>query len=98
MTFQKTLADLSEMMKKALAETPGTAASVSDIEKYIKTFDEFNIQSIKLENSYNAARTAAEEMIALIEDLLFLTEKKQKVDVVSTLGIIRRKLKDVNDQ
>ncbi len=97
-TFQKTLADLSEMMKKALAETPGTAASVSDIEKYIKTFDEFNIQSIKLENSYNAARTAAEEMIALIEDLLFLTEKKQKVDVVSTLGIIRRKLKDVNDQ
>ena len=98
LTFQKTLAQLSDMMKKALAETPGTNASVADIEKFIKTFDEFNIQSIKLENSCNAARTAAEEMIALIEDLLFLTEKKQKVDVAATLGIIQRKLKDINDK
>ena len=97
-TFNKTLAVLSEMMKRALAENPGANASVADIEKYIKTFDDFNIQAIKLENSYNAARTAAEEMIAVIEDLLFLTEKKQKVDVVSTLGLIRRRLKEIDDK
>ena len=95
-TFNKTLALLSDMIKKALAENPG--ASAADVDKYIKTFDSFNIQAIKLENSYNAARTAAEEMIAVIEDLLFLTEKNQKVDAVSMLGLIKRSLKDINDQ
>ena len=97
-TFNKTLAELSEMMKKAVAEKPGTDVSVAEIEKYIKTFDEFNIQAIKLENSYNASRTAAEEMIAAIEDLLFLIEKKQKVDVVATLGDINRMLKMITDK
>ena len=97
-TFNKTLAELSEMIKKALAETPNASASNGDVDKYIKTFDAFNIQAIKLENSYNAARTAAEEMIAAIEDLLFMTEKKQKVDVVSMLGLIKRGLKDINDK
>ena len=97
-TFNKTLALLSDMIKKALAENPSGNVSASDVEKYIKTFDNFNIQSIKLENSYNAARTAAEEMIATIEDLLFLTENRQKVDVVSMLGLIKRSLKDINDK
>ena len=97
-TFNKTLAELSETIKKALAENPRADVSASDVDSYIKTFDSFNIQAIKLENSYNAARTAAEEMIALIEDLLFLTEKKQKVDVVSMLGLISRRLKEINDK
>ena len=97
-TFNKTLAELSEMMKKAVAEKPDTDVSVAEIEKYIKTFDEFTIQAIKLENSYNASRTAAEEMIAAIEDLLFLIEKKQKVDVVATLGEINRMLKMITDK
>ena len=97
-TFNKTLADLSETMKKALAEDPSAYASVADIEKYIKTFDDFNIQAIKLENSYNAARTAAEEMVAVIEDLLFLTENKQKVDVVAMLGLVKRRLKEIDDK
>ena len=97
-TFNKTLAELSETIKKALAEKPSTDVSVADVDRYIKTFDSFNIQAIKLENSYNAARTATEEMIALIEDLLFLTEKKQKVDVVSMLGLISRRLKEIDDK
>ena len=97
-TFNKTLAELSAMIKKALAETPNANVSTSDVDRDIKTFDNFNIQAIKLENSYNAARTAAEEMIAVIEDLLFLTEKKQKADVVSMLALISRSLKDINDK
>ena len=97
-TFNKTLAELPEMIKKALAETPDANVSAADVDKYIKTFDDFNIQAIKLENSYNAARTAAEEMIAVIEDLMFLTEKKQKADVVSTLGLIKRRLKEIDDK
>ena len=97
-TFNKTLAELSEMMKKAVAEKPDANLYVADIEKYIKTFDDFNIQAIKLEISYNAARTAAEEMIAVIEDLLFMTEKKQKIDVVATLNLVSRRLKEIDDK
>ena len=97
-TFNKTLAELSEMIKKAMAETGNTSVSVAEVDKYIKTFDAFNIQAIKLENSYNDARTAAEEMIAVIEDLLFMTENKQKVDVVAMLGLVKRRLKEIDDR
>ena len=97
-TFNKTLAELSETIKKALPGASGVNVSVAEVEQYIKTFDAFNIQAIKLENSYNAARTATEEMIAGIEDLLFLTENKQKVDVVSMLGLIKSRLKEINDK
>ena len=98
LTFNKTLAELSETIKKALAETPNASVSNADVDKYIKTFDDFNIQAIKLENSYNDARTAAEEMVAVIEDLLFMTENRQKVDVVSMLGLIKRRLKEIDDK
>ena len=97
-TFNKTLEALSDMMKKVLSETPDARFNVSDIEKFIKTFDNFNIKAIELENGYNAARTAAEEMIATIEDFLFLTEKKQKLDVVGELNLIARSLKEIDDQ
>ena len=97
-TFNKTLMELSGMIKKALAETPNASVSAAEVDSYIKTFDEFNIQAIKFENNYNAARTVAEEMIAEIKDLLFLTEKKQKVDVASKLGRIKRSLKEINDK
>ncbi len=97
-TFNKTLAVLSETIKKALAENPKAGVSAADVDRYIKTFDDFSIQAIKLENSYNDARTAAEEMIAVIEDLLFMTENKQKVDVVSSLGLVKSRLKEINDK
>ena len=97
-TFNKMLATLSATMKKANAEVSASEYSVEEIEQYIKTFDNFNIQAIKLENSYNAAHTAAEEMISAIEDLLFLTEKKQKVDVLAKLSLISRSLKAIDDK
>ena len=97
-TFNKTLSELSETMKKALTEKSVAEFSAAEVEKYIKTFDGFNIQAIKLENSYNAARTAAEEMIAVIEDLLFMTEKNQKIDVVATLGLVARRLMEIDDK
>ena len=97
-TFNKTLAQLSDMIKKALAATGNTSVTPADVDSYIKTFDAFNIQAIKLENSYNADRTSAEEMTATIEDLLFLSENKQKADVVSMLGLIKRSLKEIDDK
>jgi len=97
-TFNKTLSTLSSTMKKALAESKYTSASVDDVEKYIKTFDAFNIQALKLENSYNDSRTATEEILASIEDFLFLAGKNQKIDVIATINLIERKLKSVNDK
>ena len=97
-TFNKTLADLSEIMKKALVNSANSRVSAADIDNYIKTFNDFNLEAIKLENSYNESRTAAEEIIAIIEDFLFLAEKKQKIDPVSTIKLVKSKLKDVNDK
>ena len=97
-TFNKKLAILSDTMKEALAEKNGGTAPIREIEKYIKTFDSFNVCANKLQNSYNDARTAAEELLATIEEFLFLAEKKQKIDVVATLNLVERKLKDIDDK
>ena len=59
-TFNKTLAELSAMTKRALAENPNANITEAEVDQFVKTFDDFNIQALKLENSYNAARTAAE--------------------------------------
>ena len=96
--FNAMLAELSAKIKKALAETGNTKYTNSDVDRYTKTFDAFNIQALKLENSYNDSITATEEMLATIEDLLFLSEKKQKVDAVSMLSLIKRSLKDIKDK
>ena len=97
LTFNKTLAVLSKTIKKALHEDPKNGISDAEVDHYIKTFDSFNIQAIKLENSYNDSRTAAEEMISAIEDLLFMTENRQKVDVVASLNLIKSKLREIKD-
>ena len=104
--FNKMLATLNDtIVKAALSEGNMANIAAADVEKYIKavekhikTFDDFNIQAIKLENSYNESRTAAEEMITIVEDFLFLTEKKQKVDVVSTLNQVGNHLKQIKDK
>ncbi len=97
-TFNKTLEILSQTMKEALAADPSAGFTAADVDKNIKTFDNLNIQSIKLENSYNEARTAAEELVAIVKDVLFLAEKKQKVDAVAQLKLVERKLEAINDK
>ena len=94
-TFNAMLNTLSEVAKEALAKTGNTEISNEEVDRFIKTFDEFNIKANELENGYNVARTSAEEFISIVEDFLFLTEKKQDVDAVSTLKLLTRKLQDV---
>ena len=96
--FNAKLASLSEMMKEAVAAQGDATYSNNSIAEYIKTFDSFNMCANKLQNSYNDSRTAAEELIAVIEDFLFLAEKKQKIDVVATIKLVERKLKAINDK
>ncbi len=102
--FNRMLNVLSEMMKAALNEkieagvdVEKSTAYLAKVDEAIKTFDHFNIQAIRLEESYNDARNAAEELISIIDDTLFLAEKKQKVDVGFILGSLVRKLKTVQD-
>jgi len=97
-TFNKMLGVLSMNMKEAIAQGADTTMTAADVDKYIKTFDSFNIQAIKLENSYNAARTSTEEMIALVKDYLFMTEKNQRIDVVGNLKAILRTLVTIEDK
>ena len=106
--FNKMLANLSLMMKESLkaqiaeAQTAEEVAQANEklahIDGYIKTFDAFNIKAISLENSYNIARNAAEELLAIIEDFLFLVEKHQKVDVLATLRGVLKKLDRVKEK
>ena len=96
--FNNMLGTLSDTMKKAIAANKGCGFTSAQVDRYIKTFDDFNIQAIKLENSYNDARNAAEEIITIINDFVFLYEKKQKVDVRGTLDLILKKMKACNNQ
>lgn len=97
-TFNKLLSALNDMIIAAINSGAQCDVPVASVPHFIKTFDSFNICAIKLENSYNAAHTAAEELIAIIDEFLFLTEKKQKVDVVGTLTLVGHKLRDINDR
>ena len=96
--FNSMLKDMSETMKEALSLDPAAKYSTDDVDRFIKTFDEFNILAIKLEDSYNDARTAAEELIAIADDFLFLVEKHQKIDVDATLALVGRKVKAIDDK
>ena len=53
----------------------------AEVEEKIKTFDNFNAAAIRMENAYNTASSTAEDIIAKTEDFLFLSSKKQKLDV-----------------
>ena len=96
--FNETLGRLSDMMESAIAADPSCGLDNSQVAKYIKTFDEFNIRANQLENSYNEARVAAEEIVTEINDYLFLYEKKQKVDGRATLNLVMGKMKAVQNK
>ena len=90
--FNQTLALLKENMVASLgADSKGKVASMT------KTFDNFNIQAIKLENSYNAALAEAETLKADVEDFLFKAGKKQNLDVKGSLSEFAKNLKQVKD-
>lgn len=97
-TFNKLLASLSATMKLALAENSSDNLSVDEVDGYIKTFDDFNIQAIKLDNSYSESRRSAEELITIIDEYLFLVEKKQKVDTSATVKLVKKHLNRCGDK
>ena len=53
--------------------------------KMCKEFDSFNIEGIKLENSYAASLSRTDDLIADIKDFLFLAERRRKQNVPAVL-------------
>ena len=90
--FNSNLALLKENMTAALG-----ADSKAKVNSMCETFDKFNIEAIKLENSYNTAIGEAEGLISDIEDFLFKASKKQKLDVKGRLKEFGASLKQVKD-
>ncbi len=89
---------LLETLKENMIEASGnTEAEIAEINELVKTFDEFSIQANELENSYNTAYSHAEEIIAEVDDKLFLADKHQKLDVKDMLSDLAKKLVFVND-
>ncbi len=52
---------------------------------YCETFDKFNTVYIKLENAYNEAVQAGEDVINTLSDILLFFEKTQKTDYVKLI-------------
>ncbi len=88
--------DMLAVLKQNLVEVEG-AESEKSIAEMITTFDKFNIVGLKYETAYNEAYNKAEELVADIEDLAFLIEKKQKVNLVDKLGMIVKSLPEVKN-
>ncbi len=93
--FNSTLKYLNDAMLEALASEGKSTDSIPEL---IKTFDDFNILAIGLENKYNAARAYAEETYAEIEDFLYKAEKKQKLDVKKDLAEYIGQYKKIKDE
>ncbi len=89
--FNSTLA----LLKESMIAAPGSAGQEKTSEM-VSTFDKFNIEAIKLENAYNTAHTSAEELVADIDEFLFMMEKNQKQDVKGRLKDFAAKLKTVS--
>ena len=85
------------ILKQNLVEVEGAGAEAI-ISEMITTFDKFNIEGLTLENAYNEAYTKAEEIIADVDDLVFLIEKNQKVNVVDKLSAIIKTFGEVRNQ
>lgn len=92
--FNTMLAILQNTMIEATGNNEEEAAKIKVM---TKQFDDFNIEALKLENSYNVSESIVEELIASLKDFKFLYEKKQKVDPFSYAPYYRKKLKAIND-
>ena len=95
-TAKKDFNNALSLLKENMISAAGDAKK-ADVEVLVDTFDKFNIEAIKWENSYNNAHSAAQSLISDIEDFLFLADKKQKLDVKIRLREMTKTLAGVRD-
>lgn len=86
--FNNKLALLNKFMDKARgADNPEI---VADNKSQCTTFDSFCIVSSKLEQDYNEANAAAIGLEMVIDNILFLIEKKQEIPYVKRLKEVKK--------
>ena len=90
-SFNNKLALLTE--KVIAANGQENKEYTQEVKNKMKKFDEFCIFSLKLENDYNEANSAAIGVQVDVDSLLFLLEKKQKVDINKKIKEIVKQLK-----
>jgi len=90
--FNTTLEALRDCIIAAVGES-----GREKVTAMIRTFDDFNIEAIRLENSYNTALDAASGMVSDIEGFLFLASRGQKIDVRGILGEFASNMKKIRD-
>ena len=87
--FNDTLAILGKSMEPS--------AGVERVKELTRTFDTFCIEANRLELSYNQSDAEAEALISSIEDVCFLIEKRQKIDVKAHIKEYLSRLKRIDD-
>ena len=90
-SFNTKLALLSQ--KIILAKGADDKQYQEEINDKCKRFDEFCLYSLQLEHEYNEAYSAVIGVQVDVESLLFLLEKKQKVDINKKIKEIVKQLK-----
>ena len=90
--FNRMLAELEKNMLEVMGESHH-----AKIKEMISTFNKFNIESIKLDTAYNESRTKAEELIADIDNIVFLVGKNQKINLKDRLARIANELPRVKN-
>ena len=68
------------------------AEAINKTNEYIKTFDAFCIQATKLERIYNEANATIIELQLTIENILFLIDKKQKINIIKELKVVKHEV------
>ncbi len=90
--FNTKLAILSENIIEAIGEDKR-----EEVESICKKFDDFNIQAIKFEESFNYSETQAVELVGQIKDFTFRVSRKQTIDAKAALKQFSAKLKKIVD-
>ena len=93
---KKEFSAILELLRENMIQVMGTE-SETKVKEIIETFDKFNVEGNRLAEAYNAARNRAEELVAECDELNFLIEKKQKINVKEKLGEFIKTLPQVKN-
>ncbi len=91
--------ELLEVLRTNIIEATSSnnQERIAQINEIVETFDKFNIVANELENHYNIAYTNAEEIVAELDDKLYLASKAQRVDVKGLMQDCIKKLSLLKD-
>lgn len=89
--------EFNSLLKMLKTEMIAATGEEEKVEQMCETFDNFCIEANKLEQNYNAAYSAAGELIESIEDVRFRLSKNQKMDVKTILRGYAKHIRNLGD-